>query len=550
MEEEKKDIVVEIPGLTSNSENTEKPKAPRPEFSPLPELEEDKPAADIIQIDDSGNVQGEKQPEVVEEKKEKPKKEKIKLNKLNSALLYILVGIIVIFVILCLLQFTNPDFCKNMWLGINGTLTDLLYSVMQYVPLLSSYGYVIIMVPLVIIIVIDIYVLYIKYKNDIEKKTAFENKLFPVLFVFGLIVAVNMYFYFSETSHRGINEMYMRDNLYATYTDEDLQSVVEYFKNRIITYAESLNRQNGKIELEKDPYDMSIDDLKNISSKYEFLKGSYPKKIRTLSSFDLMTSGYPLGLTYNYTVGIDDETVSDLNRIFVLTHEFCHVKGIVRESDADYCAFLAGFNSNNDISKYAMYVGLFPNLLYIMNDRELANSYQNELGTICLESGYDELCNLYYKDLYRFVSGADTIVLDTYSLSVYKDKKEELKQYLLGLNNRFGVTITSSDGKTISIDEANKLVDEGSSLYLELTGKITKDSYNKNISYLRTMANYFPHLYLDISTEQEDEYPGYNYLKPFPTNGNYLTLTEKAPEYSYDRAARSILEYFNKYVFN
>ena len=196
-----------------------------------------------------------------------------------------------------------------------------------------------------------------------------------------------------------------------------------------------------------------------------------------------------------------------------------------------------------------MFKNLFPNLLYIMQDKDLAKSIENEFGEICLESGYHEICNLYLKDTYRYIKGTDTLELNTYSLNIYKDKKEELKQYLLGLKNRFNISITTSENKTVSIEEANELIDKESTLSLTLKSSITEKVYNENAKYLATIADYFPHLYLSDSTEKEEDYSGFNYLKPFP-KGNYSTITEEAPEYSYDRAGRSILEYFNQYVFN
>lgn len=550
MEEEKKEIVIEIPGITPASEMGEKKQSPRPEFNPVPDVPEDKTTEPIVEIDDSGNVKTSEEEKPVEEKKEEPPKkvkEKIKYNKLNKALIFIFVAIIFMVAILCLLQFTNSDFSNYIWLNINGKLNDFNYSVMQYVPIVSQFGYIVFTGIYIILLIINIFFLT-KYKNDIEMKSKVENKLLPFILAMGFVVVINIYFTLSDASHRNINEIYMRDHLTTKYKEEDLQNVVDYLKSRIFTYAESLDRNNGQIIVSKDPYEMAVEDLRNLSFKYEFLKGSYPKKIRTLNNFDLSSTGYPVGLTYNYTVGIDDVYVDSLSKIFVLTHEFCHVKGIVRESDADYCAFLAGFNSNNDVSKYSMYISLIPNMLYIMKDKDLASSIENEFGSMCLESGYKEICNLYYKDLYRFTKGSDTLEMYTYALDIYKEKKEELKQYLVGLNNRFSIKITTSEKKQVSVEEANDLIEKGSNLSLKIVAKVTEDIYNKNASYLKTVSDYFLHLYLRNSKEKEESYPNYNYLKPFPTKSNYATLTEKAPEYSYERAIRSILEYFDKYV--
>ena len=77
MEEEKKEteeIVIAVPGITSEEQMGEKKKAPRAEFNPLPELEEEKPVEPIIEIDDSGNVKTEEEKKAEDEASKKPKK--------------------------------------------------------------------------------------------------------------------------------------------------------------------------------------------------------------------------------------------------------------------------------------------------------------------------------------------------------------------------------------------------------------------------------------------------------------------------------------------
>ena len=71
MEEEKKEIVIEIPGITPESEMGEKKKAPRPEFSPVPDVPEEQKEEPIIEIDDDGNLKTEEsQSTPVEEPKQ------------------------------------------------------------------------------------------------------------------------------------------------------------------------------------------------------------------------------------------------------------------------------------------------------------------------------------------------------------------------------------------------------------------------------------------------------------------------------------------------
>ena len=484
---------------------------------------------------------------VKEETPKKEEKEKIQYNKFNKILIYVFIVILVMAVLLCLLQFSNPDFSKFMW-GINNKVSDLLFGMMQNMTFVSKYGLIVVEVLLFASIIVE-GILSLIYKKDLKTKTKIANIMAPIVVVCGLLVSINTYFTFSNASHRGINEIYMRANMGSSYTQENLEDVIDYFKNRIIIYSESLNRVNGEIDTGSKPYDLAVEDLKNLAIKYEFLKGSYPKNIYTLSESDLKRFDYPVGLTYNFTIGIDDVNLSNLNKIFTITHELCHMKGVFRESDANYCSFLAGYNSNSDVSKYAMYINIMPNLLEALKNEELFDNIENEFGNICIESGYSEICNMYFKDINRYVKDTDTLELYTYSLDVYKSKKEELKQYLLGLNNRFNVTIQDNENKQLSLEEANKLIDEEDPNGLYIVGKITKEKYNENQKYLKTISDYFPHLYLSNSKDKEPDYSNYDYLKPNPV-GNFITFTESEPEFGYDRSVRSILEYYDKYVLN
>lgn len=477
----------------------------------------------------------------------KKSKEKIKLNKFNRILSRIVIAILVMTFLLCLLQFTNVNFSNYMWVNINNKLSAVEYSIMQNFKLLSTYGSIILLVIGGVIFIASLFI-EVLFKNNLEKKTKATNILLPFALIGIFFLNFLLFDIFSDLSHRGINEIYMRDNMNATYTQKDLENVIDYFKNRIIVYSESLDRVGKNININKKPYDLVIEDLENLAVKYEFLKGGFPTKIHTLSDYELESSGYPTGLTSFFTVSLDNN-LTDLEKIFTLTHELCHVKGIIRESDANYCAFLSGYNSNSDVSKYAMYLSIMPNLLEALKNEELYYNIMNELGTMCIESEYGEICNLYYKDVYRYINSSDKLELYTYSLNVYKEYKEELKQYLLGLKNRFNITIKDEENKELSLEEANKLIDDESTMRLSLISNITESKYNENQKYLVTISNYFPHLYLSNSNESYPDYSSYDYLKPYPV-GNYVALTEKEPEFGYDRVVRSILEYFDKYIFN
>ena len=473
---------------------------------------------------------------------------KIKYNKFSKIMMFILIASVVMNFLLSLLQFSNANFSNYMWTKVNYIFSDMLYKLMENFHNIVPYTNIIILVISLIIIIVSV-TLSILFKKDLKKLSIFANIIMPFIVIFALTVNINTYLNLSDMTHRGINEIYLKDNMNKQYTQEDLENVIDFFKSRIILYAESLNRIGNKIDV-GDPYELAVNDLKNLAVKYEFLKGSYPSKVRELTSFDLKNSNSALGLTFNYTVGVDSKNLSEFGKIFTLTHEFCHVKGIIRESDTDYCAFIAAYNSNSDISKYSMYVSLLPNLLHASKNEELNNNIVNELGTICIESGYDELCNLYYKDINNYIDGSDKIEFFTYSLDVYKKKKEELKQYFVGLKNRFNITIKDETGKEYTLEEANALIDKSEEISLHLIGNITEEKFNENTKYLNTVSDYFAHLYLTNSSDKDEEdYSNFDYLKPNPTS-MFATLTEKYPEFDYDRAVRSILEYFDKYIIN
>ena len=155
---------------------------------------------------------------VKEEKPKKEEKEKIQYNKFNKILIYVFIVILVMAVLLCLLQFSNPDFSKFMW-GVNNKVSDLLFGMMQNMTFVSKYGLIVVEVLLFASIIVE-GILSLIYKKDLKTKTKIANIMAPIVVVCGLLVSINTYFTFSNASHRGINEIYMRANMGNSYTQE------------------------------------------------------------------------------------------------------------------------------------------------------------------------------------------------------------------------------------------------------------------------------------------------------------------------------------------
>jgi hypothetical protein len=114
--------------------------------------------------------------------------------------------------------------------------------------------------------------------------------------------------------------------------------------------------EEGVFQLSVSNYDLSeITDhaFTLLSEKYPILKGNYGKAkpvvfSKVMSKTEITGIFSPFTMEANVNIDISDYTIPS-----TMLHELAHLRGFMREDEANYLAYLAGINSNNIELQYS-----------------------------------------------------------------------------------------------------------------------------------------------------------------------------------------------------
>jgi len=97
----------------------------------------------------------------------------------------------------------------------------------------------------------------------------------------------------------------------------------------------------------------------SVSEKYDFIQG-FSSRVKPIMTKGAMSSFHLLGI-YTYYTGEANINIEypDFNLPFTTAHEFAHQRGIARENEANFVAFLVCLESDDDYIRYSGYLRLY-----------------------------------------------------------------------------------------------------------------------------------------------------------------------------------------------
>lgn len=153
-------------------------------------------------------------------------------------------------------------------------------------------------------------------------------------------------------------------------------------KNEIQDYEKLLNLYNNVAtklnnlsdQVKRDSNGDLIDDytykecktaLKNVSDQFELLDSKYPNPKKIINS-DFMSQQYLAGIYFPFSMEANyNDLMYPSNFPSTICHELSHLKGYIREDEANFIAYVACINSENNFIKYSGYLSV---LNYIVKD--------------------------------------------------------------------------------------------------------------------------------------------------------------------------------------
>ena len=479
--------------------------------------------------------------------------------KIHSSTIKIISFIVILFIfkIIILICSKNIDgFAYCYLINIHNPFNTFLFRLFQYTPLIGNYISVILSIASSIFCFIVAILISIKTVKVKTKERVFNYFLVIVTSVCAITfmslmndnVLLNTEF---------LDKLYMSDKVDSDYTVDDLILLDTYFKEKVLYYSESVERENNKVYFNEDITKSSVNSLKNISNEFEFLKGKYPSKIRDFTNtFRKYNNDGTVGFTMGYGIAMD-YTFEKVNLIMTSTHELCHMKGLIRENETVFCQTIANISYDNDVVKYAGYLEAFNRTTYAL--RKIAPNTANEIGDeverLCLTDNYEEICQLHRKDIYNYIKGSDELFITTYSLLDYKDYKTQFYKFIDILINDYNAIILNENNDEISYNELMYNIDNDDNDYVVIKINIDETTYNNLYQTLNDYSHYYMSLYQHDSSEEEEEEKTVEeaidyYINPFNDNKKYFYNRSKLiDDYDYERVTRLYLEYFDKYGY-
>lgn len=480
----------------------------------------------------------------------KPKNQTIPMNKFSTRIA-IVVGIaLIIFLILSVLANLHVEIGNFVWLYIRNPIYGFLFKIFSVFPTIGT------RFPMIITFFTLIclgFIIFFEVKKTIKfKKRVFYSNIFLGLMFINLFLMLGPAFLTtSEYGYGKVNYEYFNENVSTKYTKEDLIELNRYYQEKILDMANSFERENGNIIYEEDMLDTAVNNLLNVSNEYKFLKGWYPAKVDAFSKTEHENNvDQTLGYTMGYGIKVDTEG-DKVMLMHVLTHELCHSKGLVRESETEFCAYVAGIHGD-DLSKYAAYLDVFGRVNYAlyMIDEELSYDIEEPVLNLCLNEGYEEICGFYTKELNHYINDSHTMEISSYRLRNYKDVFDNFTSILMVLEKDYNAKFSIGDRDDVTLGAVQAEINNGSSEFLRITISLDEEKFEKLSAYLKECDEYFLGMYqINEDTEEPDDMTSDEaleyYLKPFNKNSDIKLVidTEFMDEYDYERVSRLLLEY-------
>lgn len=144
-----------------------------------------------------------------------------------------------------------------------------------------------------------------------------------------------------------------------SYGAKELGILRDYVVQRANELAEGFDRdEQGYIIYEEDIREEAVREMKRLGERYEQLSGYYPEpKPLFLSGF--YSQQYIMGYYFPFSMEANYNTrMYVANMPVTMCHELSHLKGFIREDEANFIGYLACVGSEDDFFRYSAYLSV------------------------------------------------------------------------------------------------------------------------------------------------------------------------------------------------
>ena len=255
----------------------------------------------------------------------------------------------------------------------------------------------------------------------LRKRQAYKNfavKWLKTLLAFILLVAMLMTLNCSLPY--GCSKIKINEKKTEDYSFEELLALRNYLaKNSNELCAKMERDENGDAvydadmgqKISKDLINEIKDAMHGLSKKYPRLSGYYPRPKGLMASVIMYSTGL-IGIYFPFTMESNYSTyLAQVHFPATVCHEYSHLKGYMFEDEANFIAFIACMESDDDFVRYSGFINA---LEYVEDDLfEMADIPKNAM---LLEKYGIRVDDRVYDDM------------DTYTEKAQKEAKEAVKE--------------------------------------------------------------------------------------------------------------------------
>ena len=258
---------------------------------------------------------------------------------------------------------------------------------------------------------------FLTYHHYVTKNNKIRSLVFAIitflLYMYSFAVFTFLTGYSNSTLDKKLNlpaapvsavELYDTANIVKEELEELLDDT-EFSENGMSAMPYDINEMSKKL----------LDSYKKLNEKYTFLH-NIPAQIKSVCLSDAMSYTHITGVYTFFSCEANINVVfPDFTLPYTAAHEFAHQRGVARENEANFIAFLVCINSDDKYIKYSGYMNMLQylsNALYTA-DRDLYTQFRSSLGYEI--SGELKAYSLFF-DKYRdsAASKVSSAVNDTY----------------------------------------------------------------------------------------------------------------------------------------
>lgn len=293
--------------------------------------------------------------------------------------------------IICLFSTSFAEFFSRYIAGFFRMLLAKLSGIYRF----SFAEILVILIPVIFVGIIAIVVVYCKQNKEKQLKRFFAGafaivSLFYSTFVFTYGMA-----------YRGYTLDQKMDLNKGEISVEELEKATLYLLKQVNQCAQEVDFIYGGASVMPYNFDRLNEKLNDayasFADKHDVLY-NFRSKVKPMLLAKAMSYIHMLGM-YTYYTGEANINIDfpDYTIPFTVAHEMAHQRGIAREDEANFMAFLVGIESDDPYIRYCAYMNMYEytsNALY----RADANSYYRVYRKLCTEAQYEmQSYNVFFK---------------------------------------------------------------------------------------------------------------------------------------------------------